>query len=111
MAPPGFQRRLFNFRGMALSKVAEAVVALEQAFLRSAPTNKKKRLSEDEWAHSLKKFHAEASEIRQRFSLGFLARARVAYLLQQRLIAAGFRADAVRKLVFSLILSSFSGEK
>lgn len=94
-----------------MSKAAEAAVALEQAFLRSAPTNKKKRLSETEWSHSLKRFHNEASEIRQRFSLGFLARARAAYLLQQRLIAAGFQADAVRKLVFSLILSSFSGKK
>lgn len=96
---------------MVLSKVAEAADALEQAFLLSAPANKKKRLSEEEWAHSLKKFHAEAGEIRQRFSLGFLARARAAYLLQQRLIAMGFQADAVRKVVFSLILSSFTGEK
>lgn len=94
-----------------MSKAAEAAVALEQAFLRSAPANKQKRLSEAEWAHSLKKFHVEAKEIRQRFSLGFIARARVAYLLQQRLIAAGFHADAVRKLVFSLVLNSFTGGK
>lgn len=96
---------------MALSKAAEAAVALEQAFLRSVPANKKKRLSEEEWAHSLKKFYAEASQIRLRFSLGFLARARATYLLQQRLIAAGFQSDAVRKVVFSLVLNSFTGGK
>ena len=94
-----------------MSKAAEAAVALEEAFLRSAPANRKQRLSEEEWARSLKKFHVDASKIRRRFSLGFLARARAAYLLQQRLLTAGFQADAVRKVVFSLILSSFTGEK
>jgi len=96
---------------MALSKVSEAAVALEEAFIRSAPANKKQRLSETEWTRSLKKFHVDASEIRRRYSLGFVARARTAYLLQQRLMAAGFPADAVRKVVFSLVLSSFTGEK
>ncbi len=94
-----------------MGKAAEAAVALEEAFLRSAPANKKKRLSEADWAHSLKKFYDEAGQIRRRFSLGFVARARAAYLLQQRLIAAGFQADTVRKVVFSLVLNSFSGKK
>jgi hypothetical protein len=96
---------------MALSKASEAAIALEEAFIRAVPANKKKRLSETEWTHSLKKFHVDASEIRRRYSLGFVARARTAYLLQQRLIAAEFPADAVRKVVFSLVLNSFSGNK
>jgi len=94
-----------------LGKVAEAAAALEQAFLRSAPESRKKQLSEAEWTRSLKKFYDEAGQIRLRFSLGFIARARVAYRLQQRLIAAGYPADAVRKVVFSLILNSFAGGK
>jgi len=94
-----------------LAKVAEATAALEQAFLRSMPENRKKQLSEVEWTRSLKKFYDEAAKIRLRFSLGFVARARVAYRLQQQLIAAGFQADAVRKVVFSLILNSFTGSK
>lgn len=93
-----------------MSKATEAAVALEQAFIRSAPANKKNRLSEADWTLALKKFYAEASEIRLRYSLGFLARARAAYLLQQRLIAIGFPADAVRKVVFSLVLNSFTGK-
>ena len=96
---------------MALSKAAEAAAALEQAFQRAAPTNKKKRLSKEEWAHALSKFQAEAGVIRQRYGLGFIARARAAYLLQQRLMAAGFQADAVRKVIFSLVLNSFTGKK
>ena len=110
MAPAEFSGA-FLFRSMTLSKAAEAAVALEQAFLRSAPANKKKRMSETEWTHSLKKFYDEAGQIRQRFSLGFFTRARAAYVLHQRLIAAGFQADAVRKVVFSLILNSFTGGK
>lgn len=96
---------------MTLGKVSDAAIALEEVFLRSMPHHdKKKRISEEEWTRSLNKFYAESSIIRQRFSLGFLARARTAYLLQQRLIALGFHADAVRKVVFSLILNSFSGK-
>lgn len=102
---------LFYFGGVALGKVADAAVALEEAFLRSVPANKNKRMNEDEWARSLEKFHVEARAIRRRFSLGFLARARATYLLQQKLIAAGVHADAVRKVVFSLVLSSFSGQE
>ncbi len=94
-----------------MGKVIEAADALEQAFLRSTPENRKKQLSEAEWTRSLKKFYEEARQIRQRFSLGFIARARAAYRLQQRLIAAGYPADAVRKVVFSLILTSFTGGK
>ncbi len=94
-----------------MGKVTEAVEALEQAFLRSTPENRKKQLSEAEWTRSLKKFYEEASKIRQRYSLGFIARARTAYQLQQRLIAAGYPADAVRKVVFSLILNAFTGGK
>lgn len=97
--------------GAALSKAAEAAAALEQAFLRAAPPSKNKRMSEEAWLKALTEFHAEARQVRQRFSLGFLGRAKAAYLLQQRLLAAGIQADTVRKVVFSLILSAFSGRK
>ena len=85
-------------------------MALEQAFLRAVPPSRNKRMSEEAWQKSLKQFHGEAREIRRRFSLGFFSRAKAAYLLQQRLMAAGIQTDAVRKVVFSLVLSSFSGE-
>lgn len=92
-----------------MGKSADAALTLAEAFFRSAPANKRKQMNEAEWANSLKKFHAEAKEIRSRYALGFLARAATAYYFQKRLLAAGFDADTVRKVVFSLVLSSFSG--
>lgn len=92
-----------------MGKSADAALALAEAFFRSAPASKRKQMNEAEWANSLKKFHAEAKEIRQRYALGFLARAVTAYYFQKRLLAGGFSPDTVRKVVFSLVLSSFSG--
>ncbi len=90
-----------------MGKSADAALALTEAFFRAAATHRKKRLSEAEWANSLKKFHLDAKEIRQRFSLGFIARAMAAYHFQRLLLAAGIDADTVRKVVFSLVLNSF----
>jgi len=97
-------------RENTLSKSADAALALAEAFFRFAPSGKKKRISEAEWANALKKFYGEAKVIRHRFALGFLGRAVVAYRFQRRLLAAGFDADTVRKVVFSLVLSSFSNQ-
>ena len=86
----------------------KASFALEEAFFLSVPAGKKV-LSEEVWVGALGKFHARAKEIRSRYALGVIGRARAAYLLQQRLITAGFPADVVRKVMFTLILNSFSG--
>ena len=91
-----------------MSKPAQVAAELETAFFRCAPTGRKKRTSEAEWAGALVKFQAEAREIRSRHALGVIGRARAAFLLQPRLIAAGIPAEVVRKLVFSLVLNSFS---
>lgn len=94
-----------------MSKSTQATQALEEAFLRIVPTQKKKRLSEIEWISALRVFNDEAKGIRRRFSLGIFARARTAYLLQQHLIADGIPPDVVRKLVFSLVVNSFIGRE
>ncbi len=93
-----------------MSKSADAAQALSEAFFRLAPTDKRKRGSEADWANSLKKFYREAKEIRLRYSLGFVSRALTAYAFQRRLLDAGFDPDTVRKVVFSLVLSSFTHE-
>ncbi len=94
-----------------MGKSADAALALAQAFFRCAPADKRnKRVTEADWANSLKKFYREAKEIRHRYSLGFLSRALVAYAFQRRLLDAGFDPDTVRKVVFSLVLSSFTHE-
>ena len=92
-----------------MGKVNDAAIALEEAFFLSVPAGKK-RLNEEGWVAALEKFHAHAKEIRARFGLGVFGRARAAYVLQQRLMAAGFPVDVVRKVLFTLLLNSFSGQ-
>lgn len=94
-----------------MSKTTDAAAELEAAFFRSAPANNKKTASEDDWSVALKKFHAQAKEIRRHHALGILGRARLAYLLQQRLMAKGMPAEVVRKVVFALVMSSFTGKE
>lgn len=93
-----------------MGKSTDAALALAEAFFRLAPNDKRKRVSEADWANALKKFYAEAKVIRQHHALGFLARAIAAYRFQRRLLAAGIPAETVRKVVFSLVLSSFSNQ-
>ncbi len=68
-------------------------------------------MSESEWANALQKFHNEAHAIRHKFALGLIARALVANQFQKQLLAAGFDADIVRKVVFSLVLNVFVSKK
>ena len=91
-----------------MSSLTEATDALLQAFVHCAPKGKNKVSSETEWNKALGKFYVEAKAIRTRYDLGFIARARVAYQLQGRLLEAGFDAETVKKVVFSLVLSSFA---
>ncbi len=91
-----------------MSKASRAADELLAAFHRSIPP-KKQRMSEQDWAKALGRFHDEARAIRQRLSLGVIGRARSAFLLQQTLLDQGFPADVVRKLVFALVLNAFTG--
>jgi hypothetical protein len=90
-----------------MSKSSIAAIELNQAFARSVPANQKKRLSEAEWAIALSKFHADAKRIRAKLSLGVMARAMATYRFQKLLLQAGFDAEIVRKVVFSLVLNAF----
>jgi len=90
-----------------MGKSAEVAVALLEAFVRAVPANRKKRISDAEWTQALNGFHKEAIAIRKRFSLGLLGRALATYQFQKKLLAAGFDAATVRKVVFSLVLNAF----
>jgi hypothetical protein len=94
-----------------MSKAEQAADEWAAAFFRAVPADRKKRVKEGEWAAALERFHRDARTIRQRLSLGVLARARSALLLQRRLIAGGFPPDIVRKLVFTLLLNAFAGKE
>ncbi len=93
-----------------MSKVIQATEELLATFTRVMPAGRKGRVSEKDWTVALEKFHKEAREVRQRLALGIFARARSAFMLQNRLLEAGFPADIVRKLVFTLVLNAFSGK-
>lgn len=94
-----------------MSKLTDASVALAEVFFRCVPKNKSKRTSEAEWAKALDKFFIEAQAVHVRYSLGLLGRARVAYLFQRSLLDSGLDANTVRKVVFSLVFSSFPTKK
>lgn len=91
-----------------MSKSEEAALALAEAFFRCVPKDKKKRMSEAEWTFALQRFHKEALALRQQFRLGMVGRVMTTYKFQQRMLAAGFDADIVRKVVFSMVLNAFS---
>lgn len=57
----------------------------------------------------LRKFYAEARAQREQRRLGVIARARVAFYLQQRLIDSGYPPELVRQVLFSMLLSAFVG--
>ena len=57
----------------------------------------------------LRKFYAEARAQREQRRLGVIARARVAFYLQQRLIDSGYPSDLVRQVLFAMLLSAFVG--
>jgi hypothetical protein len=91
----------------SVGKSADVAAVLLEAFSRSIPANRKKRISDAEWTLALDRFHKEAIAIRKRFSLGPLGRALATYQFQKKLLAAGFDAATVRKVVFSLVLHAF----
>ncbi len=101
----------FLHSGVDLSKLTDAASDLGVVFFKCAPKSKRGRTNEAEWARALDKFYVEADAIRARYSLGFIGRARVAYLFQRRLLDSGLDADTVRTVVFSLLFSSFAAKK
>lgn len=59
----------------------------------------------------LKKFYQAAHAERQQHRLGIIGRARVAFHLQQRLLAAGYPSPVVKQVLFAMLVSAFVGDK
>ena len=57
----------------------------------------------------LQRFYQCAEEERQRHGLGILGRARVAFGLQKRLLAAGYSASLVKQVLVAMLASVFVG--
>jgi len=102
-----------------MSKIAQASDRLFAAFTEAVPTpehfaRQRKKPSEAEIARlveqGLARFHEVAREERQRHRLGILGRARVAFALQQRLLAAGYEAALVKQVLFAMLVQAFVGK-
>jgi len=57
----------------------------------------------------LAQFYAAARTQRAQKRLGVITRARIVFYLQQRLLDAGYAPELVRQVLFSLLMSAFTG--
>jgi hypothetical protein len=102
------------------ARIYEVCDRLTDVFLREVPLQRanpkgKKRLTEKEIAvaveSGLKQFYAAARAEREKYRLGVIARARVAFGLQQRLLDSGYPSALVKQVLFAMLLSAFVGKK
>ena len=77
------------------------------------PTHGKKRPSKAEISTlsetHLQRFMDQARQVRTQHRLGILARARVAFAVQQQLLALGYPAPLVKQVLFALLTAAFTG--
>ena len=101
-------------------QIGEDCDRLFEGFVREVPLQQptikgKKRLSENEIAAAvdsgLKRFYGAARAEREKHRLGVIARARVAFGLQQRLLAAGYPPALVKQVLFAMLVSAFVGKR
>ncbi len=55
----------------------------------------------------LARFYAEAARERKKHRPGIIARARIAFHLQKKMVAAGYPLPVVRQVLIAMILSAF----
>lgn len=72
-------------------------------------TKKKAASSLKSLEKNLESFYAEARRQRDQHRLGLIGRARVAFYLQQHLLAAGYPLALVRQVLFAMLLTAFVG--
>ena len=106
--------------GKAQGRIADVCERLLAAFTVAVPlyaegVRGRKRPSEKEIESAteagLKKFYEAARTERERHRLGVIGRARVAFHLQQRLLAAGYPPVLVKQVLFAMLVSAFVGGK
>lgn len=99
--------------------VQEISEELFAEFQRAVPlhpekSRKGKRLTDKEIAANseaaLKRFFDAARAARARHRLGIIGRARVAFALQQHLLAAGYSPALVKQVLFSMLAAVFVGD-
>lgn len=93
--------------------IAQAADHLAQVFGQVVPlassSGRKTGKDRQALANKLERFYAEAREQRRELRLGIIGRARLAFALQQRLLAAKYPADLVKQVLFALLAAAFVG--
>jgi hypothetical protein len=99
-----------------VSKVQEAGSELFKLFESIVPPPERRRgksgsrvSDSGQIGQALDRFYKEARVLRTRNNLGLIARARVVRHFQSQMIGAGYEAELVHRVIFSLILSAFVG--
>jgi ABC-type uncharacterized transport system YnjBCD ATPase subunit len=93
-----------------MSPIEQSAEHLFAFFQQALPRQQKgKPATEKAVAEALERFVAETKVERARRRLGIIGRARLALHLQKRLMAAGYPAQLVRQVVFSLLVSALVG--
>lgn len=101
------QGRIQDICGRLLDAFTNAVpLHPEGAKGRKRPSEKEIALATES---GLTKFFEAARAEREQHRLGVIGRARVAFALQQRLLAAGYPAPLVKQVLFAMLVSAFVG--
>ncbi|TFW10291.1 hypothetical protein E4K72_01635 [Oxalobacteraceae bacterium OM1] len=103
--------------GMTKSVIEEASAKLAEEFQRAVPLDPRmkygKKPSDSEIQSriesDLKKFYDVAGQERQRLGLGIIGRAKLAFSLQQKLLAKGYAAPIVKQVLMALLASVLVG--
>lgn len=97
--------------------VTELAERLFEEFSRLVPLQHKagkRRPTEAElqatYQKALAGFFVFAYRERQQYRLGIIARGRVAFKLQERLLQAGYSDQLVKKVLFALLVNAFVGQ-
>lgn len=95
--------------GERLSVEFQRLVPL--AGVKTKPGKKGREELEKTSEKAMAEFFSLAEAERQSHRLGVIARARVAWYLQQRLLQLGYASPLVKQVLFALLISAFVGGK
>lgn len=104
---------------MAKKQIEDICERLANAFASSVPRDigakggrkPSEKLVAAKVDSGLQRFYEEARLERERHQLGVIGRARVAFGLQEHLLAQGYPPVLVKKVLFALLVSSFVGKQ
>lgn len=79
-------------------------------FQKTLPKPQRGKAKPEAVQAAMEKFYEEVRQERQRRKFGFLARARLAFILQRKLLEAGYAPELVRQVLFSVLVIALVGK-